>query len=471
MTSDICDVSPGDLTPEMCVKAPELMSAWAQNPYVSHAPLKKKRINHHNNNKNVYPHHGRECAMAAEQLLKRLVDERRAGNENAIATTDAYNACLDIWARSGEGVFAAQRAEQILIGMQDLYSGGDTNVQPNTQTFHAVILAWAKAGNRDESFMHRANQVLEWMVHLNRTGDNHLALPDEECFNTVLHGWASSSHPDAPHKTEDLLMLMNQLYSDGLTSSRPTTVQFNQVLSAWSRSTSDTAAQRSQDILNHMERIQNTESDKDLEPDSMTYSIVCATWAKSGLPDAVYKADALLKKIEQQAAYMDDPQLYPDNITYNIVIDAWAKDGSKTAFKNARALLDRQIDLYDNKGIKKCRPDVYGFTSVIASCASIKSSWKDKSTAFDVALATFNDLDQLSYDSPNHVTYGTILKACSKLLQAGSKQRRQNVRKIFRKCCEDGCAGYMVFSRLKQAASPKEYKQLVGEYEKYYTQW
>ena len=111
MTDNICEASPGELTPEMCTSVPQLMSAWAQNPYVSHVPLKQRRINI----QDVYPHHGRECALATEQLLKRLIDEHKAGNENAIATTDAYNVCLDIWARSGEGLFAAQRAEQVCL--------------------------------------------------------------------------------------------------------------------------------------------------------------------------------------------------------------------------------------------------------------------------------------------------------------------------------------------------------------------
>ena len=254
-------------------------------------------------------------------------------------------------------------------------------------------------------------------------------------------------------------------------------------------SSSETAAERAQDILDHMEQLSfnyvtNTDRHDDkiddikanqysVAPDCMSYSIVCATWAKSGAPEAVEKAEKILQQMEKKAVETDNPSFNADNITYNIVIDAWAKNKScKNAYVRARCLLDRQIDLYRKKGIKKCRPDVYGFTSVIASCASVSSaSWKEKSIAFDVALTTYHELQNLPYDRPNRVTYGTMLKACSKLLQAGSKQLKRNVKRIFRTCCNNGCAGYMVFNRLKQAATPKLYKQLVGEYEQCHTEW
>ena len=103
MTCDICQLPPGDLTPEMCSTTPQLVSAWAQNPYLS--PTDQSG--------SVFPHHGRECALACEQLMKRLVDERKAGNKNAIANTEAYNALIDVWSRSGGRAAAAERAEQV----------------------------------------------------------------------------------------------------------------------------------------------------------------------------------------------------------------------------------------------------------------------------------------------------------------------------------------------------------------------
>jgi len=74
-----------------------LMSAWATAP---------EKLNLSSDN-------GRERALAVEGLLKRMIDERRAGNTEAIAVTEDYNAVMKAWSMSGEGSKAALRAEQV----------------------------------------------------------------------------------------------------------------------------------------------------------------------------------------------------------------------------------------------------------------------------------------------------------------------------------------------------------------------
>jgi hypothetical protein len=75
-----------------------------------------------------------------ERLLKRLADERRAGNKKAVDTTVTYNYALARWANSGERGAGAQRAENILMEMQDLYHRGDENIRPNIESFNHVML-------------------------------------------------------------------------------------------------------------------------------------------------------------------------------------------------------------------------------------------------------------------------------------------------------------------------------------------
>ena len=137
--------------------------------------------------------------------------------------------------------------------MQDMYSSGDWNVQPNTQTFRSVILAWEKVGSGANSYVDRSHQVLQWMIYLYKMNDNDYAVPDVECFNIVLRGWANSSDPDAPIKAEGLLIQMDQLFSEGVLDEKPNTKHFNHILSAWSRSSHKGAPRSAEDILHHME--------------------------------------------------------------------------------------------------------------------------------------------------------------------------------------------------------------------------
>ena len=97
LTDDICNQSIGSLSPEEMSTCPMLMSAWATAP---------EKLNLSSDN-------GRERALAVEGLLKRMIDERRAGNTEAIAVTEDYNAVMKAWSMSGEGSKAALRAEQV----------------------------------------------------------------------------------------------------------------------------------------------------------------------------------------------------------------------------------------------------------------------------------------------------------------------------------------------------------------------
>lgn len=455
MTIEVCDTAPGELSQEMCNKAPQLLSAWAQNPYVPHTKQKSYS--------NTFPHHGKECAILCEKLLKRLVDERRAGNVNAVATTQTYNALIDVWSRSGEKAAAAQRAEEIVIGMQDAYSSGQNDVQPDLESFRHVLMAWSEAKGEEDA-PYRAQRLLEWMVRLHESGENDLVMPDADCFNVVIQAIANSKDPDAPQRTEKFIMYMDRLFNDGNEQAKPTRMSFNQVLTAWSRSNKRGAAQRAEDILRRMTLLSKADSEgtnDDLRPSVASYTAVISAWAKSGDEDCGRRAERVLKQCEHRFKAQNDESLTPDTIMYNLVIDAHAKTSSNKAHSRARSVLDRQISLY-NSGNKNCKPDVYTFTSVMSSCASLGGHKREKLQAFDIAHSTFEEMLR-SNVVPNHVTYGTMLKACSRLLPLG-KERRKFTRKYFRGACEDGCAGDMVLRRLQMAASPKQYEGLMKGY-------
>ena len=459
MTSEVCDTAPGELSQEMCHKAPQLLSAWAQNPYVPHTIDKERAC------KDTYPHHGKECAVVCERLLKRLVDERIAGNVNAVGLTNTktYNALIDVWSRSGEKAAAAQRAEEIVMGMQDAYSSGQVDVQPDLESFRLVLKAWSQARDEEDAPC-RAQRLLEWMLRLYDSGENSLVRPDKDCFELVIQAIANSGDPDAPLRTEKMIVVMDQLYQKGHTEAKPTRLSFNQVMMAWSRSKKPGAAQRAEDILNHMMVLSSksgTEDHRDLSPSVASYSAVISAWAKSGDEDCGRKAEKILKLAERHSKTHSDESVTPDTIMYNLVIDAHAKTSSSRAHLRSRRVLDRQISLY-KKGNQKCKPDVYTFTSVLSSCASLNGSKKEKLQSFEIAHSTFEEMSR-SNVVPNHVTYGMMLKACHRLLPLG-KERRVYTRQYFRDACERGCVGDMVMRQLIKAASPEQYKGLLKEY-------
>jgi hypothetical protein len=450
MTVDICESQPGCLSDRQLSQVPEVMKAWSHS----------KRGD-------------RECALAVESLVKRVIDERLAGNDHVSDfTADDYNCLVEGWARSGAGEAAAERCEQIIAAMQE--QGG--MVAPNLTTFKAVLMSWSQATQSEKLSYgpHRAQRVLEWMIQLYTSGENPTALPDADCFDIVLQTWSGSGHSDAPAQTEQVLGVMERLYeSTQLDKLKPRTTSFNAVLAAWSKSGRPEAADRASNILAFMEILAKQ---GDVAPDYVSYAIVMGALAKSyDQIAAARKAGAFLLHAENtyqesmNAVEVGDDEaveaaavalVVPDTILFNTAMGCWAKSMTPGSYIKARAILDRQTALYAS-GCDKCRPDVYGFTSVIAACASESGSSKERKAAFLVALDTYRELEKCPGDSANHVTYGTMLKACGKLLPSGSPVRRKWVRRVFRDAAKNGSVGAMVFGRMRESASPDIFKELM----------
>lgn len=448
LTDDICNTDPGTLTPQEVSNTPQLISAWASAP-------EKLNLSSGQN--------GRERALAVEGLLKRMIDERRAGNTEAIARTEDYNAVMKSWAMSGEKSAAAVRVEQILTSMQDMYASGDEDVQPNLESFQIAIDAWTRATDEPNSLA-RAQQILEWMTKIYTSSANDLAMPHTSCFYPILKCWAVSGKMEAPIVSEHLIMWMQQLQmQQGIHSARPDSTCFNIVISSWLKSKDITAEKRIRQVFEYMDLCRRRGS-TDIMPDANTYNIVISSIApavkKYSDMGGARRADKILARLEREYLAGDE-SLRPDTIIYNQVIDYWAKTQTvRGHFLKARFVLDRQIEMFES-GVRKCRPDVTGYTSVIAACASTYGSKLEKQGSFDLAHATYMESCKNKYTQPNEVTYGLMFKAVGRLLP-NKKERDRYGKTLFRLCCDDGCLGEMAYNRMKDAVSKELFRELTS---------
>lgn len=487
ITVEICDSPPGELTDGMIADSHQVMKGWTRLSKTSstlqqqkHAAAKSKKNKKSSTDPVVTA--SKENAVAVENLVKRLIDETKAGNVKANPTTEDYNCMLESWARSGEGVFAAERCEQILTQMQQQYENGDNLVQPDLSSFKISLMAWKHAGG-DSLSSFRAQRILEWMISLHQSDRNDKAFPDSMCFDSVLQSWSRNSHKRAPVYAETLLGTMEKLSRQHNSKLHPRTLSFNAVLGAWARaapnhsSTSSKddsqsknnpkAWQRACDVLSFMEDLHYVEGNSHVEPDLVSYHIVVGALARSADPRAAPKADQILKSVESR--FKEGSLSWkPDKLLFNSAMGCWAHSNKKDAYRKACSILDRQIHYFE-QGNEACRPDVYGFTSVLSTCASEPGDKTHKAKAFNVALSTYQNLvqHQEEYGSPNHVTYGTMLKCVAHLLPRDSPERKKWTQKIFRECAADGMVGGMVLARVREAASSSsEYKELMEGHSK-----
>jgi hypothetical protein len=462
ITGEICEQPTGELSDALIADSHRVMKGWSTTKYKTSS---------------------RENAVAIENIVKRLVDEAEAGNVNANPTTKDYNCMLESWARSGEGVYAAERCEEILTQMETEYeSGVSPQIRPNLSSFKIVLQAWKHVGGQNLSSF-RAQRILDWMSSLYDEGKNELAQPDQMCFDTVLQSWSRNDHEQAPVYAERLLAKMEAMRFEStaiVPLVQPRTVSFNAVLGAWGRAslspsspsafasqTSSTSWQRACDILQFMEKLYYDEGETMVEPDRSSYSLVLKTLARHKTDArAARKADDILRFVEKKYK-SGDLSWRPDTLLSNTVMGCWSHSYLKGSYRKTRGILDRQINLFKSlngkAGSDDCRPDVYGFTTVLSSCASEPGDDAERLKAFNVAIATYLQLTSHSdqYGSPNHVTYGTMLKCVSKLLPRHSQARKKWTKKVFNQAIENGCVGGMVLSRLQEAASPKEYQALM----------
>lgn len=435
LTSELTMAKPGELSRDQLSTAPDLMYA------LSHARESSK-----------------ENALILESLVKRLIDEQRAGNDAAKdLTVEDYNCLLEGWARSGESVAAAERCEQILQAMQQ------HGVEPDLGCFKAVLMAWRQSTDCDYAPV-RAQRILEWMIQLHSDGANDGSFPDAECFDMVLQTWGRSRHPDAPQRAEAVLVSMERLYeSTKLESIRPRATSFNAVLAAWARSDEPRAAERAADILAFMELL------PDVEPDSASYCTVVTALARSQVNAevAATKATVFLRHAIQLAtkssssSSTDTTRLVLDTILFNTAMGLWSKTNASGAYRKAWGILQRQRQLHSELGHSSCRPDVFGFTSVLASCASVRDN-REFADAWQMAATTYEQLR--NEDKANHVSYATMLKACVRLLGHNAKARHAWARKVFGHAVDSGCVNSLVLKRLEEAVSGKVFRVLLQGY-------
>lgn len=234
-----------------------------------------------------------------EALLKRLLDEKRAGASHIVLDVDIYNRVLDAWAcaalfRQQNVKLASQRAREILVLMQETYEAG-SGPQPNRESFRVVLHVVTKI---EGPLI--ARRLLGLMEYLVKSGKNPLAKPTRSDYIMLLDAYASSNDDTAGALADGFLRHMRTMGQE------PDTLCYNIAIKAWSRSRNRQSAEHADRILEEMT------SERDL----VTYASVISAWAISGMRShAVARAEELLEELQSKG-------LEPNTVVLNAVMSA-----------------------------------------------------------------------------------------------------------------------------------------------------
>jgi len=467
-------------------------------------------------------------AVRAENVLKGMIQKQQSNTQSPhfqqpIPTIETFNAVLKAWSRSRDKN-AAQRAQNLLTLMVEMSSSTSmkqksNNIhmnnrtqipKPNVLSFNTVLNSYSRVGDGLG-----AEELLEAMIDKNSPLHIPHVLPDLISYNTVMSAYARSGHmkchedvhriieklqndtstipglenlsPDvwsyttlinaysrcreknAPYKADEIFQKMK---NDGIT---PNVSAYNALMNAWVKSGEWNPAARAHELL--LEMIEDQELEN---PNAQTFTIVIDAYAKSREKNSAAQAHELLSYMEKLYETTRDPKVQPNVRTYTAVINAWGRSKEVGKAQRALRILNHMKKTYNDGKNDLIQPNVYTYNAILNACAYTYGDEKEKDETFRIACEVFDQLRNLKDSKSsknnasnekgnalykaNHVTYGTFLQVCARLMPKGeSMSRRTIVEAIFKKCCKDGQVGSYVLDQLWEAAPTSLYWALLEE--------
>jgi hypothetical protein len=214
-----------------------------------------------------------EGAQIAEDLLERLVAERRDG-DNTLAHIDSrmYNTIIAAYGACKVKI-GPEKAEQVFKRMMDRYHAENDAPKPDQATLNTLMNVWAQSNHPDAVL--KNEQILSMME-----ADESL-LPDDVSYNNMMNTYANQlGEYGYAKKAEDVLLKMSSLQKDGKSNINPDTRSFNIVLKAWKNSGGGIeSAHRALDILHLMIKL-FSDGHVDVKPDAISFKTVMYAYLK-----------------------------------------------------------------------------------------------------------------------------------------------------------------------------------------------
>lgn len=121
---------------------------------------------------------------------------------------------------------------------------------------------------------HRMEQIVDHMDELYRAGNKGVK-PDTYTYNTLINGWAKNSERGSAERAEHVLSVMEKRYNDGDEDFKPNTRTYTSVIDAFAKSGQKGAARHCEGILNNMSARYEATGDPDVKPNVHTANAVC----------------------------------------------------------------------------------------------------------------------------------------------------------------------------------------------------
>ena len=444
-----------------------------------------------------------------ESLLVDMIKRSRFQKETAVEPNiRTWGAVLRAWADSGQPD-AGEQAERVLNRLQEWYDDGKTSVRPNVVCHTTVIRAWGRSagtkGVSSKEAMDRIEKLLQKMEDMYEETLDPDIRPNKITYVTAIDAICRHCPKETVgSKVQGIVDRMMRLYGKGLGHDRPTRIVLNALINAWSKSSEPNAAPNAERIFQWMESQYKSGRDDFVKPDRVSLCCVLNAWANAAQfdPDAALRAQQILDYTESLSA--EERGFRHSVICHNICIKAWGRSRAPDSVERAEAILlkleEQERELNDLRGSSSpgddktspnddedseevddlttmsdiIVPDITTYSSVINCCAYYVGDEEGRRKALEVALRTFDKTlryceknnnkkvagSAAAGDGPNHIVYGTVFKAISKLVDQRN-DKDQLMRQYFLQCCEHGQVDAFVLSQVRGGSSRELFRDLV----------
>ena len=450
-----CGETPNPMRPPNSILISSVINACAKDPARkgSHMAdqLLRQMIRLHETYSNV---NGASLFAPNKIAFTAVIDgwSRRGDAEKAQALLDqmialeirpsvvSYNACLHGWSQLAEHKkMAMENAEKLFQHMLEM-----PGMHPDVHSYASLLLSLTNSRNQP-SGVNRAADILLGMEQalddsFSREGLTDatmpsVVVPNEVCYNTVVHGYSKSKRP---MEAEEWLCRMVERHEKyPLVAPAPNERTFNAAILAWAKSGRPDSGQKAQDLLEAIEGMtkdngqktsQRAATEAMVQPDIFGYNIVLDGWRLGSSIESAMGAEKLLRSMERKERFA-----VPDRTSYNTVIDAFCKagrtqqrqqhhQGRRQMETNDIIFAQRAEDLLYQMDAAGVPPDTWSFNTVLNAWARSGLGQKaaDHATALLMTMEQLHQQDDTKYSTnegivhPDARSYSAVIDAIAR---------------------------------------------------------
>ena len=326
-----------------------------------------------------------------DRILRELIENRQL---RKVQTTPEvihpihFVIAISAWSESTDPI-APRKATELFYLMQHL------GHPPTREQFTALMMAWARSYDKDQSD-HVQRLYVEMKDRWQKNGDTSVK-PNGATINAILTSLSRSSDPAAVEKATSVFQEMAKF------DVAPNSMLYNTMMTIFSR---HNQPHRVEQLFQQMK--ENYANEGVLALRNECYTTRLQAWSKAGNPEKTAEVLAEMVMLHEKGELDQKPTTQG----FNAVLKAWLLSKRPDTAVKAEMSLRQMFRFAKENAQFDCRPDVFSFTSVMASFVAMDPEGKGPSTMKRI-LSLFQQMKEMKIQ-PNTVTFNTIMSAWAK---------------------------------------------------------